>query len=91
MGKQNEVDKIKKLFDNRLVRVFDPKDAEYKNAHLTGAEAEHLAELLVDNNIRSVAGFEFEESYFCNQFDGGMINPIDYNKEDVDGRAEKSI
>ena len=31
-----DVEKAKEFFNDRLVRVFDPTDAEYKNVRLTG-------------------------------------------------------
>ena len=41
-----DVEKVKRFFDNRLVRVFDQKDAEYKNARLTGQEAHDIAKTI---------------------------------------------
>lgn len=45
-----DVEKIKEMFDDRLVRVFDPTDAEYKNVRLTGAEADLIAKTVLANS-----------------------------------------
>ncbi len=42
-----EKDRITRLLDNQLIKVFDPINAEYVEGYITGKSAEDLAEIIL--------------------------------------------
>jgi hypothetical protein len=61
ISKEDSEVSIRVLLDNKLIRVFDPQDGEYKNVRITGKQAGELAHLIMLIGIKAESQMTQEE------------------------------